>query len=413
MDDDVIGSEPARAPRPRRSWRVPLPAGVGRHGRLAAIVAVLVVVAGVVVVSRAGVTGLQPSVPPTPSPTSPPLTGDVLYLAAGRNTVYAVASDCLRNCRPTLVASHNDGFRWTELRLPGAAVTAPVVRPWTLSVSGVEDLLAIEDPAAGVVTVGNTSTPFQARKIVPGAPVVRVPTDRESMTRVCAKPRCRTPTLEYLEPRTGVRSPLATQPPFPPQVLGAGGAQLWVAGIDPRTRHYAVAVSFDDGATWSRVPLPKASTDAALVPRLVPVPEQNQAYFLQGYPDGPGVQTSYGIWLVPAPSPGGTAVPRQVRPDQPISAVDGAVGLEDGRLALTGAGDGDATGSSSVVLSPDGTVDRALTPDVNSPRYVLRSPLRGPHQLIAAEAVRLDGAASIAVSATGNPTDWDIRPIRL
>jgi hypothetical protein len=405
VDDDVIGSAPERAPRPRRSVRgVTLPAGLRRHGRVAAIVAVLVAVAAVVAISRAGVTGLQAAAP-TPTPSQPPLAGEVLNLVAGQNTVYAVASDCLRGCRPTLVASDDDGHAWTALRLPGPAVTAPVARSWTLAVSGVEDLLAIEDPAAGVVTVGSANSPFQTRKIVAGDPVERVPAGREAMTRICGKPRCATPTLEYLEPRTGRRGPLATQPPFPPKALGVGGTQLWVAGIDPRTRRYALAVSVDDGASWSVVPLPKASTDPALVPRLVPIPELDEAYLLQGYPNGEGSQTSYDIWLVPAPvtPPATTEPPSRVRPDQPISAVGGVVGLKDGRLLFDG----------PTVLSPDGTEDRAPLPDVESARYVLRQPMRGPHLLVVAEALRTDGAASIAISDTGNANDWDVRPITL
>jgi len=406
VDDDVIGSEPERAPRPRRSVRgVALPAGLSRHGRAVAVVAVLVAVAGVVAVSRAGVDGLQVAAPPTPSPTPPSLTGEVLDLAAGQNTIYAVASDCLDGCRATLVASDDDGHRWTMLRLPGATVSTPVARAWTLAVSGVEDLLAIEDPAAGTVTVGNANSPFQTRKIVAGEPVPRVPAGRESMTRICVKPRCATPILEYLEPRSGRRSPLATQPPIPPRALGIGGSQLWVAGIDLRTRHYALAVSVDDGATWSTVPLPAASTDPALVPRLAPIPELDRTWFLQGYPDGADNQTSYDMWVVPAPvpPPAVSEPPKRVRPDPPLSGVSGVVGLKDGRLVPDGA----------VVLSPDGTQDRATAPDVDSARYVLRQPIRGPHLLLVAEAVRTDGAASIAVSDTGDPNDWAIRPIVL
>lgn len=405
MDDDVIGSEPERAPRPRRSARgIALPAGMRRHGRAIAVVSVLVAVAGVVAVSRAGVDSL-PAAAPTPSPTPPSLTGEVLDLAAGQNTVFAVASDCLRSCRPTLVASDDDGHQWTVLRLPGATATAPVARSWRLAVSGVEDLLAIEDPAAGTVTVGNADSPFQTRKIVAGEPVVRVPAGRESMTRICARPRCATPILEFLDPRSGRRGPLATQPPIPPRALGIGGAQLWVAGIDPHTRHYALAVSVDDGATWSTVPLPAASTDPALVPRLAPIPELDRTWFLQGYPDGDDHQTSFALWMVPAPArpPGVSQPPTRVRPDPAISGLSGVVGLKDGRLVIDGA----------TVLSSDGTEDRATPPDVESSRYVLRQPMRGPHLLLVADAVRTDGVASIAVSDTGDPNDWAIRPIVL
>lgn len=407
MDDDVIGSEPERAPRPRRLVRaVPLPARLRRHGRVVAVLAVLIAVAGVVAVSRAGVSGLQGAAPPTPTPSPrPPLRGEVLGLAAGQDTVYAIASDCAHGCRPTLVASADDGFSWSALALPGAPVVAPVDRSWTLSVSGVEDLLAIERPGSDVVLVGNRNTPLQARKIVAGDPVPRVPTERESMTRICAKPRCPTPILEYLEPRTGRRGPLVTQPPVPPRVLAVGGSQLWVAGIDPRTRHWALAVSVDDGASWTALPLPQASTDPTLVPRLVPVPDLTEAYFLQGYPNGDDLQTSYGIWEVPGAPGGAVEPPRLIRPEGGIDSVEGAVGLRDGRLVITA--------GVTAVLSPDGVVKRPVPSDVESERYLLRQPMRGPHGLVIAEAVRTDGAASIAISATGNSDDWDLRPIAL
>jgi hypothetical protein len=278
-----------------------------------------------------------------------------------------------------------------------------VARSWRLAVSGVEDSLAVEDDARGTVVVGNSGTQFVTRRIVDGPPLPRVPAGRESMARICGKPRCAAPTVEYLEPRTGLRSPLLTQPPFPPRVLGVAGSQLWVAGIDPATRHYAAAVTADDGATWSAVPLPQVSTDTGLVPRIEPIPELDQAYLLLGYPSGDGVQTSYDIWIVPAPST--TATPHRVRPEQAIPSIEGAVGLKDGRLVLTG--------GPTTVLSPDGVEDTAAVSDVDASRYVLRQPMRGPHLLLVAEAVRTDGVASIATSDTGDVNDWDVRPIVL
>jgi hypothetical protein len=406
VDDDVIGREPERAPRRRRSVRgVPLPAGLRRHRRLAATLVVLVVAAGVVAVSRAGISNLTtgPGAQAGASPAKPPVAGEVLGLAAGQHTVYAVVDDCSQGCRPTLVASDDDGRRWAALTLPGARVGAPVARSWRLAVTGVEDLLAVEDDARGTVAVGNSDTPFVSRRIVDGPPLPRVPAGRESMARICGKPRCAKPTVEYLEPRTGRRGPLLTQPPFPPRVLGVAGSQLWVAGIDPATRHYAAAVTADDGARWSAVPLPQVSTDTALVPRIVPIPELDQAYLLLGYPSGDGVYTSYDIWIVPAPST--TATPHRVRPEQAIQSVEGAVGLKDGRLALTG--------GPTTVLSPDGVEDTVAVSGVDASRYVLRQPMRGPHLLVVAEAVRTDGVASIATSDTGDANDWDVRPIVL
>ena len=223
------------------------------------------------------------------------------------------------------------------------------------------------------------------------------------MARICAKPRCAVPRLEYLDPRTGARGPLVHQPPVPPRVLGVAGGQLWVAGIDPATRHYAVAVSTDDGARWARVPLPKVSTDPALVPRLVPVPELRPGVPAAGVRDRRGGRDLVRRLAGPAPDAG--TAPHRVRPSAPITGVEGAVGIKDGRLAIT---DGQP-----IVLGPDGSEDRAQLSDVDSSRYVLRNPMRGPHLLLVAEAIRTDGAASIATSDSGNPNDWDVRPIVL
>jgi hypothetical protein len=107
---------------------------------------------------------------------------------------------------------------------------------------------------------------------------------------------------------------------------------------------------------------------------------------------------------VPAPDAG--AAPHRVRPEGGIDGVTGAVGLKDGRLALV-------DGGLLVVLSQDGVADRTAASDVDSIRYVLRQPQRGPHLLLVALAVRTDGVAAIATSTTGDVGDWKVRPIVL
>jgi hypothetical protein len=407
VDDDVIGSEPEQAPRGRRrpGSGLTLPAVVRRHRRLAVTLAVLVAVVGVIAISRAGVHDLAPT-PPTQAAAAPrpPLAGEILALASGQNAIYAVVDDCSRDCRPSLVSSADDGHTWTALSLPGAAAAASAVRSWRLAVTGVEDLLAIQDATGTTVTVGNASSPFLTRKIADGEALERVPAGREAMLGICGAPRCVTPMLEYLDPRTARRGPLAHQPPFPPRALGVGGgAQLWVAGIDPRTQRYAAAVSVDDGATWSVIALPEAGT--GLRAEIVPIPELEQAYVLQGRPDSAGAQTADEVWLVRVPGPSGGTAPRRVRPAEPLGGVEGVAGIKDGRLLVTG--------DETVVVSPDGGEDRPPAADVDSTRYVLRDPMRGPHQLLLAAAVRTDGAASVALSDTGDADDWDVRPIVL
>jgi hypothetical protein len=141
------------------------------------------------------------------------------------------------------------------------------------------------------------------------------------------------------------------------------------------------------------------------VPRLAPISELDRAWFLLGYPDGEGVQTSEDVWVVPRPAtpPAVTEPPHRVRPDPALDSIGGVVGLRDGRLSIDGV----------VVLSPDGTEDRKPASDVESSRYVLRRPMRGPHQIFVAEVLRTDGVASIAVSGTGDADGWTVRPIVL
>jgi hypothetical protein len=224
------------------------------------------------------------------------------------------------------------------------------------------------------------------------------------MVRICTAPRCRTPRLDYLEPRTGERSPLQVQPPLSPRGLGVVGSQIWVAGIDPATRHYAVAMSRDDAGSWSVVPLPQARADPALVPRIVPVPEQDTAWMLLGRPGPRGQVTAEEVWVVPAPDL--RQSPHRVRPEDALGTTAGSVGLKDGRLALVDRG-------VFTVLAQDGVVDRMAGTDVDSTRYLLREPQRGPHLLFVALAVRTDGVAAIATSLTGNADDWKIRPVVL
>ena len=165
-----------------------------------------------------------------------------------------------------------------------------------------------------------------------------------------------------------------------------------------------MAVSVDDAGSWSTVPLPEVAADPALVARVLPVPERNTAWLVLGRPARRGQLTSVDLWVVPAADAGGT--PHRVRPDDPVDGVTGGVGLKDGRLAL-------AAGGTFTVLAQDGVTERMSPSDVDSTRYVLREPERGPHLLLVALAIRTDGVAAIATSLTGNVDDWRMRPVVL
>jgi hypothetical protein len=409
VDHDVIGSEPERSPRrPRAVRSVRLPDRLRRHRRALAALAVVLAVVGVVAALRAGIAGLKPEsgpgAPVAGAQRKPPLSGTVLDLAAGQNTLYALASDCAAGCRPMLLASANDGATWSTLTLPGMPSDPSAVTGWRLAVTGIEDSLAVEEGDGATVTVGGADTPFVTRRVTTREAWPRVPSGREAMVRICAPPRCRTPRLDYLEPRTGELGPLQVQPPITPRALGVLGSQIWVAGIDPATHRYAMAVSVDDAGTWSVVPMPAVATSPALVALVMPVPERDTTWLLLGRPARRGQLTSTELWVVPGPDVGSS--PRRVRPDDPIDGITGGVGLKDGRLAV-------AAGGVLTVLAPDGVTDRMSPSDVDSTGYVLRQPQRGPHLVLVALAVRTDGVAAIATSLTGNPTDWRVRPVVL
>lgn len=410
--DDVIGSTPD-PPRRRRPVRMPALPGtrtpLGR--RVLATVAVLAGIASVVTVGRAG---LDPG--PTRGaapPTTRPVLGSLLQLTAGEDALYALVRDCRAPdpCRVALLASGSDGRTWRELPLPGGPRAADRARGWVLQVSGAGDQLSVEDPAAAVIHLGTTS--FTTRPIVDGPPRTRVPAGRESLVRLCAAaPRCGSPTVEYLDPLTGVRSRLASQPPFPPAVVAVEGPQLWAAGIDPATRRYAVAVSTDDGTVWRTVRVPGGPAGAgAPAPRLVPVPEQDLAYLVLAAPGAAGVATVSGLWSVPDPQTG--VAPRRVRPEEGGLAFGTAVGLRDGRLALAGA--------VPAVVASDGVVERAAAADPGEgPPLPYLQLQRGPRSLVVAEALPAPPGSPddptqvrLVVSTTGAPGDWTLRPVTL
>lgn len=403
--DDVIGDAPdPRRPRRPARWPV-LSASLGRRGRRAlAVVAVLAGMAGAVTVGRLGLdAGTTPTA--TAPPATRPVEGTLLQLVAGQDTMYALVEDCPEPapCQVALLGSATDGRTWREVPLPGRRPPAAVARGWRVQVSGPEDQLSVEEPAAGVVHVGTTS--FVTREVVDGRPLERVPAGRETLTRLCRAPRCATPALEYLEIRTGVRSRLVAQPPFPPTVLAVAGGQLWVAGIDPATRRYAVAVSTDDGGTWRSVPLPQVPVGRDLVPRLVPVPEQALAYLTVETPT-PGdwsPSSVYDLWSVPDPET--EVAPRRVLPEDQLNS-GSAVGLRDGRLALPG----------GVVVALDGVVERTTVEDPATIVIPWAKLQRGPRSLVVAQSRPYrDGPSQLrlVVSATGGSDDWELRPVTL
>ncbi|HVC74052.1 MAG TPA: hypothetical protein VNC85_09790, partial [Mycobacteriales bacterium] len=155
--------------------------------------AVIVAVVGVVAVLRAGITGLKPErgpgAPVAGAQRKPPLAGSVITLVSGPNTLYALTADSAAGSRPILLASENDGATWSTLTLPGMPSDQSAVTGWQLTVTGVEESLAIENGDGATISVGGADIPFVTRRIVPREAWARVPAGREAMVRICPAPR--------------------------------------------------------------------------------------------------------------------------------------------------------------------------------------------------------------------------------
>jgi len=253
FQDAVADAPPTRltpdklyaAGRRRRTWF---------RGGLAALgVAVVGVLVGAVAANPAG---------PAPS-TFDNQNGPVRWARAGdKDHLFLLSNDCLpsqranrpeepldpRQCPDELRASTDGGRAWQVRPLPSAQAD------WQVTLLGTQTLLARTGADRRQVSVdgGVHWAPFTVATTtlaaVPagswavGWPIPEVATPVPADTVVAA-----------VDPSTGAMRPLAAQPPMlrlyvQQAPLDAG---VWVTGTDPATRRPAVAVSRDDGRTWS------------------------------------------------------------------------------------------------------------------------------------------------------------------
>ena len=342
--------------------------------------------------------------------------GRVAALTSGRHQVFALVDPCpgrAEGCTPILVSSPDEGVHWARRPLPAGHPPMTRRSPWTLLV------LPDERPALEIGTtlyVGTADgTGYTSRPEHPGPAVGRVPVTPDGrpdpaarlpdgLVRLCPAPACGRPVLRYLDAATGQLRPLTRQPPLVPAAVAVGGPWLWVAGLEPRSRAYAAALSPDGGRTWQRIALPGASTDPDLSPILRPDPRGDRAYLLFAYPPLElGQRPIYDVWTLASPDPGlgrgPGAVPRRVWPEENMSAID-AIALDNGLLLCSDSG-------RSATLAPNGVVRSQLGRDpvtIGSLRY------GGDGHVIGAV---IDDTATIVVSESGAPDDWQTRPITL
>lgn len=404
MTDTIAGGTdgPSRPPRRTPGWRRGALLDRLRGRRWPVALGAVAVAAVVVAVSRAGLPA-EPVAAPTPTPTGPVTTGYVLDLATGTDRVYALVDACWgepRECGVELVASTDDGRSWERRALPPELTERVNTDGVTLRIAGPDDTVTLSDVRRGRLHLSTDGgRTFTGRSVTRGAALDRIPAGREAYARLCPE-GCAVGVVEFLDPRTALRRPLAVQPPFGVTAFAVEGGQLWAAGIDPRTGRYAAAVSTDDGAEWQPVPLPALRFENRMVARIAPVPEQDLAYVMVGHPQEGGGQTVYDLWTAPDPRGGGTG-PRRITTEGTYAQVAyGVVGLADGRLML----------DAYHLIEPDGTVDAA---EGGPGRFGVRDVRRGPGTLLTGQVLGRDAGLRIAVADAADPFDWKIRFIEL
>jgi hypothetical protein len=246
--------------------------------RMLAAAAVAVLVVGVAVpVLRAG-TPPDPApravTPPSPTstlPRAPMVPGTTVYGVAFADPGhgYAMRADCGRyDCTLDLLSTV-DREHWTARRVPKAG-----------SPPGTMGGLSVLGPDEFTVDLYPPDRPDEVRRIYSadgGRTWQRTPTELAgSVTEippgallnphcVSARSPCGDVEVVVILPGSGRSARLAGGPsliePNPGQVPLAGG-QWWMSGVDPATHRPAIAVSEDDGRTWTVAAPPRAPVDS-------------------------------------------------------------------------------------------------------------------------------------------------------
>lgn len=255
---------------------------VRRRMQVGAVVAVLVVSTAIPLL-RNQMSDTPPASPPPPeSPFSAPdgpFISDMEFADADHG--YAIRANCKngpRVCTGELLAT-DDGTHWKSRHLPKPDTT-PSWDRGSLSVLGPEEI-AIDwstSPAAegtGIsrahsVDGGETWTPVEVPDVVTDT-ISAIP-EGGVLVRTCAhlvaddprvappgspvgdKGQCAERGFAVLQPGSGKSAVLEHRPPLTAMIAGEAPTRdgvWWVTGRDPETDHWGIAVSDDDGRSWT------------------------------------------------------------------------------------------------------------------------------------------------------------------
>jgi DNA-directed RNA polymerase specialized sigma24 family protein len=321
-----------------------------RRQRLAAGILGLAV-AITVVVGRAGQIdgGGAPIRPAEAGPTGgSPATMQLIDVRFGAERGYALVGACTGagepiRCGYQMWVSGDRGRRWHPTELPLARPKPHAGFAARLQVDPGADRLAVMDPAARMVLLSadGGESAYQRHQLTNGPPLAAVPAGLQPDIDVCGTgctPRVSTPLVSVLDPDTGVRSHLRSNPALAPGTpvqslaLGDDGV-IWVAGAGRHSGRVQTAYSPDRGRSWQRLPVP--GDPAVGWVRLVSVPGGGATYLLAGDHDGfVGRNNLTTIWWIGDPSQPDTGWAPVTLPVWPDSA-QSAVGLTGGGLLIS------------------------------------------------------------------------------
>jgi RNA polymerase sigma factor (sigma-70 family) len=320
-----------------------------RHRRAAGIVALGAAMAAAVGLAGQTDGGLAPTPLVEPGPTSgAPARMQLVDVRFGADTAYALLGVCTganepMTCGYQLWVSRDRGRRWDPRDIPLTGLEPNAGFAAELRVDSRTDRLTLIDPATGMVflSTDGAGPSYGSKELTSGPPLDAVPPGLQPDLDTCGEgctPRVSTPLVSVLDPATGVRHDLRSNPALTPGtpvqsiVLDDDGV-IWVAGAGRQGGLAQTAYSLDRGSSWRRLLVPGGAKVGWV--RLVSVPDNAATYLLAGDYDGSrGRNNLTGIWWIGDPSEPGTGwVPLTlwVWPESARSAV----GLTDGGLLIS------------------------------------------------------------------------------
>ncbi|MGH3880077.1 MAG: hypothetical protein ACRDSK_23890 [Actinophytocola sp.] len=238
---------------------------VRRRMQIGAVVAVLVVSLAVPLLREQ----MIPDPPPPPvasTLTKGPFISGVGFIDAEHG--FVIRARCAGrpvSCSEALLAT-DDGTRWDKRPLPRPDSAPSWARGW-ISVLGTDELTVDWPLSPG--TEGTRSYRMHSTDggrtwdevAVPGVVTETVSAIPEhgALIETCAElvgggQKCAERTFAVVQPGSGESALLANRPPLTAMAAGSEptlDGRWWVAGRDPRTDNWGLAVSDDDGRTWT------------------------------------------------------------------------------------------------------------------------------------------------------------------